>query len=335
MTAPAETFHYQPHPRIAERAATPPPKIDDEHVGFNGRLAALITKGVGNMWAFYAVALAMGLWMAGLGASLFGDAYPRSLMLLVFGGIVQMLLMIAIMVGQQVLGQAADKRATQTYKDAEAILHECQQIQAHLNSQDKLRGRPAEPVVRDRGPRGEEVGSGPCRYSQSKQPRVVPQDGGAHPTYAGSALDLDQRAHDQRTVAGEAEVFGGVGGDLRSRDKETLAPARHTRCIANLKLDRREKIGGLIDLQRALEPSRRGEAKGARHIWLIHVAEAGRNMGDSVIGVAEVIDDQALGQGARGGWARFRSRGSRRAREVSGCARRWRASPVAWSSCLD
>ncbi len=112
------------------------------HVGFNGRLAALITKGVGNMWAFYAVALAMGLWMVGLGASLFGDAYPRSLMLLVFGGIVQMLLMIAIMVGQQVLGQAADKRAMRTYKDAEASLHECQKIQAHLYSQDKLRETP-------------------------------------------------------------------------------------------------------------------------------------------------------------------------------------------------
>ena len=59
-------------------------------------------------------------------------------MLLVFGGIIQMLLMIAIMVGQQVLGGAADKRATQTYQDAEAVLHESQEIQAHLNSQDRV-----------------------------------------------------------------------------------------------------------------------------------------------------------------------------------------------------
>ena len=80
----------------------------------------------------------MGLWMAGLGQSLFGDPYPWALMLLVFGGIMQMLLMIAIMVGQQVLGGAADKRAVQTYQDAEAILHECQQLQAHLQSQDQL-----------------------------------------------------------------------------------------------------------------------------------------------------------------------------------------------------
>jgi hypothetical protein len=59
-------------------------------------------------------------------------------MLLIFGGIMQMLLMIAIMVGQQVLGGAADKRAVQTYKDAEVIPHECQQLQAHLQGQDEL-----------------------------------------------------------------------------------------------------------------------------------------------------------------------------------------------------
>ncbi len=104
MAGKVETFQYEPHPRIAARASTRPPKVDDENVGFNGRLATLITKGVGNMWAFYAVALAMALWMAGLGESLFGDPYPWALMLLVFGGIMQMLLMIAIMVGQQVLG---------------------------------------------------------------------------------------------------------------------------------------------------------------------------------------------------------------------------------------
>ena len=138
MAGKVDAFHYEPHPRIAARAKTPPPKVDDENVGFNGRLAALITKGVGNMWAFYVVALAMALWMAGLGQSLFGDPYPWALMLLVFGGIMQMLLMIAIMVGQQVLGGAADKRAVQTYQDAEAILHECQQLQAHLQSQDEL-----------------------------------------------------------------------------------------------------------------------------------------------------------------------------------------------------
>jgi uncharacterized membrane protein len=136
MEPQAPTFEYQPHPRLEELRHHKPPQVDDEHVGFNGRLASLITKGVGNMWAFYLVALIMGLWMAFLGKHVFGDPYPWALMLLVFGGILQMLLMIAIMVGQQILGGAADKRADQTYKDAEAILAECTQLQAHLQAQD-------------------------------------------------------------------------------------------------------------------------------------------------------------------------------------------------------
>jgi hypothetical protein len=37
---------------------------------------------------------------------------------------------------QQVLGAASDKRAVVTYQDAEAILHECLQMQEHLTAQD-------------------------------------------------------------------------------------------------------------------------------------------------------------------------------------------------------
>ena len=44
--------------------------------------------------------------------------------------------MFVIMVGQQVLGAASDKRAVVTYQDAEAILHECLQMQEHLTVQD-------------------------------------------------------------------------------------------------------------------------------------------------------------------------------------------------------
>jgi hypothetical protein len=55
-----------------------------------------------------------------------------------------------IIVGQNVRARAADKRARQTYADAEAILSECVQLQAHLQAQDRiladLLGRPAPPV---------------------------------------------------------------------------------------------------------------------------------------------------------------------------------------------
>jgi hypothetical protein len=41
-------------------------------------------------------------------------------------------------VGQNVQAKAADKRSEQTYNDAEAILHECLQLQAHLQVQDAI-----------------------------------------------------------------------------------------------------------------------------------------------------------------------------------------------------
>jgi hypothetical protein len=49
--------------------------------------------------------------------------------------------MFVIMVGQQVLGAASDKRAVVTYQDAEAILHECLQMQEHLTAQDHALSR--------------------------------------------------------------------------------------------------------------------------------------------------------------------------------------------------
>lgn len=44
--------------------------------------------------------------------------------------------MFVIMVGQQVIGQAADKRSLQTYLNAEAVLHACERLQTHLSAQD-------------------------------------------------------------------------------------------------------------------------------------------------------------------------------------------------------
>lgn len=50
----------------------------------------------------------------------------------------QLTLLSVIIVGQNILGRAADKRSELTFKDAEAILHECLELQAHLQVQDKV-----------------------------------------------------------------------------------------------------------------------------------------------------------------------------------------------------
>ena len=132
-------FVHHPHPQTEARKLKPPPKVSDEHIGFNGRLGAAITRSVGTMWAVYIAIIIQVTWMtlATLGIWEFRrDPYPFAF-LLFLSNIVQLLLMFVIMVGQQVLGAASDKRAVVTYQDAEAILHECFQMQEHLLAQDK------------------------------------------------------------------------------------------------------------------------------------------------------------------------------------------------------
>jgi len=129
------TYVHQPHPRTTQRRPSPAQSAH-EYVGFNGRLGAGITRAVGTMWAFYIATAFMALWMVLSKAGVLSfDPYPFSF-LLFLGNIVQLLLMFVILVGQQVLGRATDKRAVQTYQDAEAILHECLELQRHLTVQD-------------------------------------------------------------------------------------------------------------------------------------------------------------------------------------------------------
>ena len=137
-------YVHHPHPHTERRKLQPPPKVADEHIGFNGRLGAAITRSVGTMWAFYFAAVFMAMWMILAGFTVGPlhkvDPYPFAF-LLFLGNIVQLLLMFVIMVGQQVLGAASDKRAIVTYQDAEAILHECLQMQEHLSAQDRALDR--------------------------------------------------------------------------------------------------------------------------------------------------------------------------------------------------
>jgi len=130
------TFEHVPHHRVTHRE--PPAQCSDEYerIGFNGRLGAAITRAVGTMWAFYIAAAFMAGWMLLSEAHLISFDPSPFAFLLFLGNIVQLLLIFVILVGQQVLGRASDKRAVQTYQDAEAILHECLELQRHLTVQD-------------------------------------------------------------------------------------------------------------------------------------------------------------------------------------------------------
>ena len=124
------------HPRVHLRRHAGPAQVNDEHIGANGRIAAWITGKIGSMWTVYAcVAIAAGWMLLGSPQLLGFDPYPYPF-LLFLGNVVQLLLIFIILLGQQVLGRSADKRAMQTYQDAEAILQDCEQIQNHLIAQD-------------------------------------------------------------------------------------------------------------------------------------------------------------------------------------------------------
>lgn len=121
-------YKHIPHPRIAERRHL----MAKEAQSFNAWLGVKITNGVGTMWCAYVFAA---LALASLPESI--RAGRAALIAWIAQTFLQLVLLSIIMVGQKVSGDAADKRAEDTYKDAEAILHENLAIQAHLLKQDE------------------------------------------------------------------------------------------------------------------------------------------------------------------------------------------------------
>ena len=126
------TFEHVPHPHIAKRKETGPSKTTDESVGLNGKIALILTTVVGTMWCAYAfAALALLVLPQAAGGGLL------TLIQWLSQTFIQLVMLSVIMVGQNLLSRASDKRADMTYKDADATFHEAEQIQAHLMEQDK------------------------------------------------------------------------------------------------------------------------------------------------------------------------------------------------------
>ena len=135
---PGTSFTYVPHPHIARRKQEGPVKVADQlpkHnpvVRFNSHIALLITIGVGSMWCAY---LFMALAFVSFPAAV-KSGNTIILVAWISQTFCQLVLLPIIIVGQNIQGAAADKRAQQTYDDAEAVLHEALQIQQHLTAQD-------------------------------------------------------------------------------------------------------------------------------------------------------------------------------------------------------
>jgi hypothetical protein len=112
----------------------PPPKVNDGRVGLNGKIGLVITTLVGTMicgYVFAAIAL----------LSLPSAISSHNLTIIIAwisSNFLQLVLLPIIIVGQNLQANASDKRAENTYKDAEAVLHEAMEIQKHLAAQDEV-----------------------------------------------------------------------------------------------------------------------------------------------------------------------------------------------------
>jgi len=139
----ARIFEHIPHPRYEHHNLVGPTTraqaAEEVHGSgfwgrFNAKLGLKITIVVGSMWCAYIFLLITIL-------SLPQAITSHNLVIIVAwisSNFLQLVLLPIIIVGQNIQATASDKRAEDTYKDAEAIMHECMQLQAHLQAQDKL-----------------------------------------------------------------------------------------------------------------------------------------------------------------------------------------------------
>jgi hypothetical protein len=133
-------YEYVRHPRAAELRASKPVKTTDirrvDHknpfVRFNARFGLWITLVVGTMWAAYLFTI---LAFFALPSAIHQGTYYVIVWL--SSSFLQLVLLPIIIVGQNIQATAADKRSEDTYKDAEAVLKEAEEIQKHLLAQDQ------------------------------------------------------------------------------------------------------------------------------------------------------------------------------------------------------
>ena len=138
-------YNYIPHRRTREKLEGNLDKpvtvagqlpTGDGMARFNAWFAVKVTNGVGTMWCAYAFAA---IALISLPQAI-NSHNPVTLVSWVSQTFLQLVLLSVIIVGQNVLAAAADKRSDATYNDADAVLHEAVKIQEHLLAQDHVLG---------------------------------------------------------------------------------------------------------------------------------------------------------------------------------------------------
>jgi hypothetical protein len=136
----SKIYDYVRHPRFDELKAHRPVRTEDlrninhqnPFVRLNARFGLKITLVVGTMWCAYAFTV---LALFALPSAIKQGTY--FVVVWLSSSFLQLVLLPIIIVGQNIQAAAADKRAEDTYKDAEAVLKEAEEIQKHLLAQDE------------------------------------------------------------------------------------------------------------------------------------------------------------------------------------------------------
>jgi len=136
-------YTYVPHQRtrtkLDDTAAGPVRVAEQLPKGgamdrFNAWFAVKVTSGVGTMWCAYAFAV--------LAFVSLPSAIESGSAVVVVSWIsqtfLQLVLLSVVIVGQNIMAAAADKRSEATYNDADAVLHEAVKLQDHMLAQDTV-----------------------------------------------------------------------------------------------------------------------------------------------------------------------------------------------------
>ncbi|HVA69771.1 MAG TPA: DUF1003 domain-containing protein [Acidimicrobiales bacterium] len=135
-------YHYTRHPRARELETAAKPiktrdfrgiKDDNVFVRINAKFGLRITLVVGTMWCAYVFTI---IALFALPSAIHQGTY--FVVVWLSSSFLQLVLLPIIIVGQNIQAKAADKRAEETYKDAEAVLKEAEEIQKHLLAQDEV-----------------------------------------------------------------------------------------------------------------------------------------------------------------------------------------------------
>ncbi len=132
-------YQYMRHPRRSELRAGRPVSSRDlrnlDHpnpvVRFNARVGLKVTLIVGTMWSAYLFSV---IALVALPSAIKQGVF--FVVVWISSSFLQLVLLPIIIVGQNIQAATADKRAEDTYKDAEAVLRESEEIQNHLLAQD-------------------------------------------------------------------------------------------------------------------------------------------------------------------------------------------------------